>query len=315
MNNPNLPAAIPSTEAQILVARWQQDLARLVAAQQLSEPTRYTYEIGVRKFMEWVNYHGAFTDDLVLRWMGDLSAGGYSPAAINTWLAGVKAFCKWALRKQLIPVDPTAGIKTQQRKGTSRRHAREQLTDLEVRRVLDNPDQSPARVRSHAILCLMAYTAARQIEVYHADLQDLTTREGKLVLAVLGKGHTEKDELLVITNPELETALHDWLAVRGDKPGPLFTSFSPRNKDGRLSLSAIRRLVKGEYKRAGVRGDKKTTHSLRHTAITNAIRHGAPVQKVQSMARHSKLETTMIYFHEVDRVENPAEDFIQYEAK
>jgi site-specific recombinase XerD len=39
---------------------------------------------------------------------------------------------------------------------------------------------------------------------------------------------------------------------------------------------------------------------------------GAPVQKVQSMARHKNIDTTMIYYHEVDRLTNPAEDFINY---
>ena len=308
----DLPAVISSSTADALIQPWRRELELRVGARQLSPTTARTYSIGLRKFMEWVDYHGSMSDDLVLRWIGDLHAGGYSPAAINTWLAGVRAFCKWARRKGLIPFDPTQGLKTAQRQGASRRHSREQLTDREMRRVLDARDDSPAGRRRRAILMLMAYTAARQVEIYNADLADLTTREGRLVLAVLGKGRTEKDELLVITHPEAETALHDWLAVRGPAPGPLFTSFSPRNRGGRLSLSEIRRLVMREFRAAGVRGDKKTTHSLRHTAITSAIRHGAPIEKVKAMARHASLETTMIYWHETDRVANPAEQFIDY---
>jgi hypothetical protein len=30
------------------------------------------------------------------------------------------------------------------------------------------------------------------------------------------------------------------------------------------------------------------------------------------MARHSSPETTMIYFHEIDRIEEPAEQFVDY---
>ena len=81
----------------------------------------------------------------------------------------------------------------------------------------------------------------------------------------------------------------------------------------RLSLRSIRRIVKQAYRLAGVRGEGKTSHSLRHTAITSAIRHGAPLPKVQSMARHANLNTTMIYYHEVDRVEDPAEGYVDYE--
>ncbi len=75
----------------------------------------------------------------------------------------------------------------------------------------------------------------------------------------------------------------------------------------------MRQIVKHYYKLAGVRGERKTTHSLRHTAISSAVRHGAPVQKVRAMARHANIETTMIYYHEIDRIENPAEAFISYE--
>jgi len=94
--------------------------------------------------------------------------------------------------------------------------------------------------------------------------------------------------------------------------GALFTSLSNRGRDERLSLRAIRGIVKAAYKAAGVVGKNKTTHSLRHTAITTAVKRGAPVQKVQAMARHANISTTMIYYHETDRVENPAEEFIQY---
>jgi hypothetical protein len=30
------------------------------------------------------------------------------------------------------------------------------------------------------------------------------------------------------------------------------------------------------------------------------------------MARHASLSTTMIYYHEVDRVEDPAEGYVDY---
>ena len=62
---------------------------------------------------------------------------------------------------------------------------------------------------------------------------------------------------------------------------------------------------------AGLTGNK-TTHSLRHTAIANTIRHNAPIQKVKGMSRHSSLDTLMIYYHEVDRLTEPAEKFISY---
>jgi hypothetical protein len=40
---------------------------------------------------------------------------------------------------------------------------------------------------------------------------------------------------------------------------------------------------------------------------------GAPLPKVQSKVRHANLNTTMIYYHEVDRVEDPAEGYADCE--
>jgi integrase len=133
----------------------------------------------------------------------------------------------------------------------------------------------------------------------------------RLVLYVTGKGHVEADAVIVIANHKAENTLYDWLTVRGDQPGPLFTSLSDRSRRQRLGLRALRGIIKDYFKAAGVHGNK-TTHSLRHTAISKAILKVAPVQKVQSMARHKNIDTTMIYYHEVDRLTNPAEDFIGY---
>ena len=182
--------------------------------------------------------------------------------------------------------------------------------------MLNAPDAStPAGARDRALLALMAYCAARSVELHRADLADVRTVSGKLVLQVRGKGRDEKDETLVIAHPDAEGAVRDWLGKRGEKSGPLFVSLSHRSSGERLGLRAIRGIVKAHYKAAGVRGDRKTTHSLRHTAITNAVKHGAPVPKVQAMARHADISTTMIYYHETDRIENPAEGFNTYEEK
>jgi integrase/recombinase XerD len=212
-----------------------------------------------------------------------------------------------------LPADPTSGIKNRRGKGKGKRHTRQALTDNEVRRILDGPKtETPGGKRDLAMICLMAYCGARTVEVHNANTEDLDTDQGRLVLRVLGKGRDEKDEVVVLWHPEAEGAVRNWLAARGKQPGPLFTSLSPRSIDERLSLSAIREIVMHYFELAGVSGGRKSTHSLRHTAATNAVRHGAPVTKVQTMMRHADLATTMVYVHETDRVANPGEAFVDY---
>lgn len=298
-----------------LLSDWLASLDLRVRAGELSETTRKTYVWGARRFLSHAPNPDALASDMVLQWIAKERGEGHNPASINTWLAGARAFFEWACSTQRIPFNPTQGIRGAKRTGTTRQHSRDELTDTEVKRVLAAPNVSTLEgVRDRALIALMAYTAARSIELHRADLEHLQTEGGKLVLRVQGKGRIAADELLVISHPDAETALRDWLALRGDSPGALFVSLSNASRGERLSLRAIRGMVKHYYGMAGVRGERKTTHSLRHAAITNAIRHGAPVQKVRAMARHASIETTMIYYHELDRIENPAESFISYDA-
>jgi site-specific recombinase XerD len=298
-------------DLRALIADWHAALDLRVNTAELSAASRRTYTEGAQHFFDWCYGYSALTDDVIRDWIADLRGAAFKPATINTWLSGLRAFFAWAVGARRIPYNPAAGIKSAKRTD-SRKHKREMLTSAEIRRVLALPEETPVGKRDRAILYLMAYTAARTIEVHRANLDQLRTESDRLVLKVQGKGREEADEIIVITHPQAEAALHDWLSVRGNKPGPLFTSLSPRTRGGRLSLSAIRWTVKSYYKAAGVRGANKTTHSLRHSAISNAINNGAPVQKVRAMARHQSIDTTMIYVHEADRVTNPAELFIDY---
>ena len=305
-----------NADVRELANRWLEFLDLQVRAGELSPVTRQTYRIGLNKFLDWVAQRSSVSDEVIREWIASLRDENRMPMTINTWLAGVRSFFAWAFRNRHLPYNPTTGIHGAKRLGASKQHRRDALTDREVMRVLSMPDLKTAEgKRDAALLTAMAYCAARQSDLQRADLDDLRTTSKHLVLAVRGKGRREKDELLVLAHPDAENAMRDWLVARGDEPGALFVSMSRRSKGARLSLRAIRGIVKQYYKQAGVQGARKTTHSLRHTAITNAVKHNAPIQKVQAMARHANIATTMIYYHETERVENPAEQFICYDEK
>lgn len=310
-----LPKAItPDADVLTLMGDWHAALDLQVSAGELAETTAATYKRGMEKFIAWAGRRHSVTDDTLREWKAALLADGNKPGAINTWLSGVRAFFAWAVGARRLLHNPASAIKGAKRGGTSHRHKREALTDAEVLRVLAIPDrETPQGKRDAAILYLMAYTAARQIEAHRADLADLRTDSGRLVLAVTGKGRQEADEVIVIAHPDAEAAMRDWLATRGSEAGPLFVSLSNRARNERLSLRTIRGTVKAAYKAAGVVGKNKTTHSLRHSAITKVAKY-AGVVKAQSVARHKSINTTMIYVHEADRLDNPGEAVIEYSS-
>jgi len=310
----SIPSPVPVVASNALYEiadAWLAQLDDRVRAGEISQATRDNYAQGFQRFAAFAD-RTPITGTLVLNWIAALRAQNLKPASINTWLSGVRSLFRYAAAYAGLTVDPTKGIRGTRRAGTTKRHKTEILTNAEMQRVLDAPADTPIGKRDRAILMLMAYTAARTVEVWRADLENLTTVQGSLVLFVHGKGHTSADDVIVVAHPDAQTALYEWLAERGDKPGPLFTSLSKRSNGGRLSRSYLRRVVKSYFRAAGVRGENKRTHSLRHTAATNAIHNGATVQQVQAMLRHANITTTMIYFHETQRIENPAERLISY---
>jgi len=116
------------------------------------------------------------------------------------------------------------------------------------------------------------------------------------------------------TVAKAETALRDWLAVRGAVTLPLFVSLSKRSMNKWLGLRALRGLVTGTMKAASVVGNK-SPHSLRHTAITKAVSSGQPLERVMLMAGHANPATTLIYYHEENRVKDPVEAYINQATK
>jgi len=301
-----------STPVPALIGLWEDALQLDAQAGQLSETSAAIYRRGMNRFYTWLFTQNVdvVSPTVIKQWMAaekDL----HKPSSVNTWYAGVKRFFTWAVGEGLLLNNPTEGVKNVKRRGTNKRHLRDALTDREVLRILAAPDRSTdAGKRDYAILCLMAFCALRQIEVQRLDVDDLSTVDGLPVLRITGKGAEDDDEIAVIAHPRAQDAIYEWLAVHPTDAGAMFVALGNRSRNVRLSLRSIRGLVKGYYKSAGVKNGKKTTHSLRHSAITKVAKKD--IMKAQQVARHVNINTTMIYVHEADRLDDPGEAFIDY---
>ena len=303
-------------DPDVLIGEWRADMQERVDAGDLSPNTATTYARGMGKFWAWYGSQDAYMSvgpRAIRSWLASMRRAGRKPAGVNILYAGVRAFFAWAVAERGLAYNPT--LTTKGAKRTSRRHKRDPLSDAEVVRVLAQPDTTTdAGKRARAILCLMAYTGARTIEVQRATVGDLRSN-GKLKLYVTGKGHEDADEALYLVHPDVVSAMYDWLAVHprgGDPDAPLFCGLGNRNRGGPLTTCWIRRIVKDAYRRAGVRDPRKTTHSLRHALVTNLIRHKVAPTKIMTVTRHKSLDTLLAYAHEVDRDDDPAEAYVDY---
>src|SRR5690606_13821788 len=69
----------------------------------------------------------------------------------------------------------------------------------------------------------------------------------------------------------------------------------------------VRRIMRHYLHQIGIHSHRLTTHSLRHSAVTIALEEGASLQEAQATARHVDLATTLIYAHNLDRIEHAGE--------
>jgi site-specific recombinase XerD len=272
-----------------LVAEWQVDLSRRVAIKQVARTTCETYTRGVGRYLDWcrqarVGWQEAESID---RWRSSLLQQGLSVGSANTWFAGVKAFFAWAVGTCSIGQDPTVGMRILACPEGHRPVGRVPLTDREVLLVLAQPDDSEIGLRDSAILTLMVYAAARTVDIQRACVGDVSEKGGVYVLV----GGDGEEDLFVVHSRAVD-ALQSWLEVHpmADRPkAPLFVALGNRARGNRLTARAIRRLVRGHLMEAGIRDPHKTAHSLRSSAICNALRQGQSLEQVRAMSRHRNL--------------------------
>ncbi|MDE6584311.1 MAG: tyrosine-type recombinase/integrase, partial [Anaeroplasmataceae bacterium] len=105
---------------------------------------------------------------------------------------------------------------------------------------------------------------------------------------VIGKGNKQRR---VYFDAKTKIELKQYLASRNDNNEALFVSrFKPHN---RLEISGVEIAVRKVGKRAGI--GKVHPHKFRRTIATKAIDKGMPIEQVQKMLGHAKIDTTLEY--------------------
>lgn len=274
----------------------------------VSGRTREAYMKNLGYFCQWAEAEGLGLDSVrpsdIARYR-DAVTETRSAGTARAYLTPVRLFYKWTASNGIYP-DVTATLKAPKQPKGFRKDA---LSKDQARRTLEASGEAEGLegMRDRAIVSLLMRSGLRTIEAARADVADLKTLGGRRVLWIQGKGRDSKDEYIVLTDAAAAD-LDAYLAARRAKDSePLFTSIGNRNQGGRMSTRTISRICKESMKRAGIDSERLTAHSFRHTAITAALLGGATIQEAQAMARHSSINTTMIYSHNLERLERPAE--------
>ena len=159
---------------------------------------------------------------------------------------------------------------------------KEVITDENLERLRDNC-KCP---RDLAIIDLLASTGMRVGELVKLNRNDVNFTERECI--VFGKGNKER---MVYFNARAKLHLQEYLASRKDKNQALFVSLDKPHT--RLQISGVEMRLRDLGR--GLKIPRIHPHKFRRTLATMAIDKGMPVEQVQKLLGHVKIDTTMRY--------------------
>ena len=141
-------------------------------------------------------------------------------------------------------------------------------------------------LRDLAMIDMLASTGMRVGEMVLLNREDINFNERECV--VFGKGDKER---IVYFDARTKIHLQNYLRSRTDDDPALFVSLqAPHN---RLSIGGIEVRLRQMGKRLGL--NKVHPHKFRRTLATMAIDKGMPIEQLQQLLGHKRIDTTLQY--------------------
>ena len=140
--------------------------------------------------------------------------------------------------------------------------------------------------RDLAIVDFLLSTGIRVGELVNLDISDIDFEKRQCV--VLGKGNHQR---IAYFDAKSKLHLQEYLNIRKDTTSALFVSL--RKPYQRISIATVEDRLKNIGKRAQI--PHVHPHKFRRTLATMAIDKGMPVEQVQKLLGHIRIDTTMHY--------------------
>ncbi|MGC4234931.1 MAG: tyrosine-type recombinase/integrase [Niabella sp.] len=159
---------------------------------------------------------------------------------------------------------------------------KEILSDEDIEQLRDNCTQ----LRDLALVEMLCSTGIRVGELEKINRKDIDFHERSCI--VTGKGNKQRE---VYFDARTKLHLKQYLAARKDSNEALFVSLAQPHK--RLAIGGIEMALR----KLGVKTkiNKVHPHKFRRTLATMAIDKGMPIEQVQKLLGHVKIDTTLNY--------------------
>lgn len=245
-----------------------------------SNKTLRYYEISLLRLFKEINTHVTHirTDDL-RNYLSDYQEKtDCSKSNIDNIRRIMSSFFTWLEDESYIIKSPVRRI----HKIRSTQTVKETYTDESLETMRDQC----GCIRDLAMIDMLASTGMRVGELVRLNIKDIDFENRECV--VFGKGSKERP---VYFDARTKIHLKNYLASRTDDNPALFVSLlSPHN---RLEISGVEVRLRKLGRRLGI--TKVHPHKFRRTLATRAIDKGMPIEQVQQLLGHAKIDTTMHY--------------------
>ena len=274
-----------------------------LANQDIMKNSRQKYRDNMNIFITWLSINGDVRNPLrsdIIRYKEYLVNKGRTAQTVDNYLSAVRQFFRY-LEQNDIYENISAGVRSPR---MSKEYRKDHLTQDQVCNLLSSIDRSSTSgKRDYAIINLMVRTGMRCVEVCRLDFEDINVENNQWVIAIQGKGRTDKDRILGITD-KIVDPIREYLQERDYKErDPLFVNHSIASHDTRIREVTISMMVKKRLRAIGINSPKISAHSLRHTAAVTALTAGASVYDVQQMLGHRDVKATSIYLLSIAQAE------------
>lgn len=245
-----------------------------------SERTLNYYETTIKTMVEKLSkkVNSIETEDL-RNYLSEYQAkNNCSKVTIDNVRRILSSFFAWLEDEDYIMKSPVRRI----HKVKATQTVKETYTDEELEEMRD----ACLEIRDLAMVDFLASTGVRVGELVNLDRVDIDMQERSCV--VLGKGGKERE---VYFDARTKIHLQNYLNSRIDNNTALFVSLL-RPYD-RLKISGVEIRLRELGKRINIK--KIHPHKFRRTMATKAIDKGMPIEQVQVLLGHRKIDTTLQY--------------------
>ncbi|WP_085024346.1 site-specific tyrosine recombinase/integron integrase [Anaerovibrio sp. JC8] len=238
------------------------------------------YENTIRKMLEMLekSVKHITTDDLRGYLSDYQSRHNSSKVTIDNIRRILSSFFSWLEDEDYIIKSPVRRI----HKVKTAKTVKETYSDEDLECMRDGCRE----IRDLAMIDMLASTGMRVGEMVNLNRDDVDFNERECI--VLGKGDKER---VVYFDARTKMHLQKYLDSRVDDNVALFVSLNaPYN---RMNIGGIEVRLRNLGKNLGV--DKVHPHKFRRTLATMAIDKGMPIEQLQKLLGHQRIDTTLQY--------------------